>query len=303
MAGVINRGSHPKALWPGIAKWWGVNYERNPQTWKQIFDVMSSNMAYEEDVESIGFGLMSTKSEGGSISYDTAQQGTVSRYTHLTYGLGYIVTMEELDDNLYEKVSYRRASRLAQSVAETEEVVHANVLNRAFTAAYAGGDGKELLATDHPTASGNQSNELSTAADMSEASIEDLLTQIRQAKNSRGLQIMIRARKLIVPPALEFEAHRIVKSVLQNDSANNAINVLRATNAFPDGITVWNYLTDSDAWFIKTTCPDGLTHYTRKAATFDQDNDFDTKNLKASVIARWSQGWSDFRGLYGSPGA
>lgn len=300
---VITTGSHPKALWPGIKKWWGVQYNRHDPMWSKIFDVQSSSQAYEEDVETIGFGLMSTKTEGGSISYDTAQQGTVSRYTAITYALGYMVTMEELEDNLYEKVSFKRSSRLARSGYETEEIVHANVLNRAFTPAYAGGDGKELIATDHPTASGNQSNELTTAADLSEASIEDLVIQIMDAKDSRGLRFSNKPKSLIVPNALHFEANRIVKSVLQNDTANNAVNVVKMLNTFPNGILTWSYLTDPDAWFIQTDCMDGLTHYTRKAMTFDQDNDFDTKNLKASMIARWSQGWSNFRSIYGTPGA
>lgn len=300
---VMTRASHPKALWPGIKRWWGINYEKNEKIWSKIFETQTSTQAWEEDVESVGFGLMSVKTESGSIAYDTAQQGTVSRYNHRTFALGYQVTMEELEDNLYEKVSMRRSARLAQSVYETEETVHAMVFNRAFNSSFAGGDGVELLSAAHPTASGLQSNKLAVGADLSEASIEDMLTQIRLATNSRGLRIAIKARSLIVPAALEFEAHRIVKSVLQNDTANNAVNVLKMMNVFPDGITVWNYLTDPDAWYVKTNASEGLTHYTRKAATFDQDNDFDTKNLKASVVARWSEGWSDWRGLYGSEGA
>ena len=300
---VITTGSHPKALWPGIKKWWGVEYNRHEPVWSKIFDVQSSNQAYEEDVEAIGFGLMSVKSEGGSIAYDTAQQGTVSRYTAITYGLGYIVTMEELDDNLYEKVSLKRASRLARSAYETEEIVHANVLNRAFDSNFVGGDGVELCATNHPSASGNQSNELTVAADMSEASLEDLVIQTMDAKDSRGLRFSNKPKKLIVPNALHFEAHRIVKSVLQNDTANNAVNVIKAQNTFPEGVMTWAYLSDPDAFFIQTDCMDGLTHYTRKAMAFEQDSDFDTKNAKASVIARWSQGWSNWRSIYASPGA
>jgi hypothetical protein len=300
---VITTGSHPKALWPGIKAWWGTNYKRHEPMWKQIFEMASSTQNYEEDVEDVGFGLLNVKQQGGSISYDTAHQGTVSRYSHLTYGLGYIVTMEELQDNLYEKVSFKRSGRLARSVYETEEIVHANVFNRAFSSTYAGGDGKELIATDHGTASGNQSNELTTPADLSEASLEDLTIQIMQATDSRGLKFSNNPKRLIVPPALHYEAHRIVKSVLQNDTANNAVNVLKMQNTFPNGILTWRYLTDPDAYFIQTDCMEGLKHYTRMAPDFMQDNDFDTSNLKAKVVARWSQGWSDWRQIYGSEGA
>lgn len=299
---VINTGSHPKLLWPGIKRVWGLEYKRHEPIWPKMFESLTSGQAYEEDVEVVGFGLMSVKGQGGGVTYDTSQQGYVSRYTHLTYSLGYIVTMEELDDNLYEKASLKRATRLARSVYETEEIVHANVFNRAFTSAYAGGDGKELCATDHPTVSGNQSNELTTAADLSEASIEDLVTQMRMAKDSRGIMFQNKSRTLIVPVQLDFEARRILGSTLQPGTANNDINVLKQGGVIPEMVSS-PYLTDEDAWFIRTDCPEGLTHYTRKAATFDTDDDFDTKNLKASAVARWSQGWSNWRGLYGSPGA
>lgn len=299
---VITTASHPKALWPGVKKFWGVEYAKYEKLWPKVFDVQTSDQAYEEDVETVGFGLMSVKSQGGSVAYDTAQQGYVSRYTALTYAIGYMVTMEELQDNLYEKVSFKRVSRLARSVWETEEVVHFNVFNRAFNSSFAGGDGKELCATDHPTASGNQSNELATAADMSEAAIEDLCIQIMNATDSRGLRFMNKPKKLLVPTALHFEAKRILNSTLQNDSANNAVNVLKSEGVFDEIITS-PYLTDSDAWFILTDCPDGLTHYTRMPVEFGKDNDFDTKNLKASAVMRYSQGWSNWRGIYGTPGA
>jgi hypothetical protein len=300
---IITTGSHPKALWPGIKKWWGTEYNRREPIWKKCFDMAESTQHYEEDVEDVGFGLLQVKNQGNGISYDTAQQGTVSRYTHITYGLGYIVTMEELQDNLYEKISFKRSGRLARSVFETEEVVHANVFNRAFNATFTGGDGVSLLNASHPTASGNQSNILAVAADISEAALEDLCIQIADAVDSRGLRFANKPRCLLVPNALRFEANRIVKSVLQNDTNNNAVNVLKMLNEFPDGIIVNPYFTDTDAWFIRTDCPDGLTHYTRMPATFDQDNDFDTSNAKAKVVARWSQGWSNFRNLYGSAGA
>ncbi len=297
---VINTGSFPKLLWPGIKRVWGMEYKRNTPVWNKVFESLTSDQAYEEDVEAVGFGLMAVKTQGGAVSYDTAQQGVVSRYTHLTYGLGYSVTMEEIQDNLYEKVSMKRATRLARSVYETEEIVHANVLNRAFNSSYAGGDGKELCATDHPSIAGSQQNELTTAADLSEASLEDMMILINGATDSRGLKVNIMPKKLIVPRQLEFDAARIMKSSLTPDSANNAANVVRGSI---DEVVMWRYLTDEDAWFVTTDCPEGLTHYTRMAAEFDEDKEFSTKNANYSVVARWSQGWSNWRGIFGTPGA
>ena len=299
---VITTGSHPKALWPGVKKWWGTEYARKEPVWKQIFDVSTSDQMYEEDVESVGFGLLQTKAEGAGIAYDTAQQGTVSRYTHVTYALGYIVTMEQLMDNLYEKVSFKQASKLARSTYETEETVHANVLNRGFNSSYTGGDGIELFSTAHPTASGTQSNHLTTAADLSESSMEDMAIQVMNFTDSRGLRFNARVKRLILPNNLAFDAARILKSVQQNDTANNAINALKAMGTVPETV-VWSHLTDTDAWFMQTDCQDGLTHYTRMAATLEKDSDFDTSNAKAKTVARWSQGWSNFRGCIASPGA
>lgn len=301
---VINTGSHPKALWPGIKRWYGMNYQRYQPIWPKMFEVMESTQSYEETVEDVGFGLMSVKGQGSAVSYDTAQQGTVSRFVNLTYSLGYAVTMEEIQDNLYEKLSFKRSGRLARSVAETFEIVHANVFNRGFNSSYTGGDGVSLFSTAHPTANGTQSNRLAVDADISEASIEDMIVQIMNATDTRGLRFNNMVRGLFVSTANFFEANRIVSSVLQNDTANNATNVIKATNQFPDGILVNPYFDDSDAWFIRTTCADGgLVHFDRMAPTFDQDNDFDTKNLKASVITRFSTGWDNWRQIYGSSGA
>ena len=300
---VITTGSHPKALWPGVYKFWGTTYERFEPIWPKLFEKRDSEKAYEEAVEAVGFGLMSVKAQGAALTYDTAQQGPTSRFTHRTYSLGFMVTLEELINNLYEEVSFKRASRLAKSVYETEEVVHANVFNRAFNSTFTGGDGVEMISTAHPTASGNQSNELTVAADISEASIEDLSVQIRNTTDARGLRTLNKPRMLIVPPALEPDAYRILKSVLQNDSANNAVNYIKASGMFPEGILCNPYLTDTDAWFIKTDCQDGLIHFTRMAATYEQDNDFDTKNAKSAVVCMWSEGWMDWRQCFGSSGA
>lgn len=300
---VINTGSHPKALWPGVYKFWGVNYKKFEPIWSKIFEVRDSTKNYEESVESVGFGLMSVKNQGQALTYDTAQQGPTSRFTHRTYSLGFMCTMEEIMDNQYEELSFKRASRLAKSVYETEEIVHSNIFNRAFNSSFVGGDGVSMISASHPTASGLQSNILAVAADISEASIEDLSVQIRLTTDSRGLRTKNFPRMLIVPPALEPEAYRILKSVLQNDSANNAVNYIKASGMFPEGIICNPYLTDTDAWFIKTDMQDGLIHFTRMEATYEQDNDFDTKNAKSAVVCRWIEGWQDWRQIWGSSGA
>lgn len=300
---VITTGSHPKALWPGVRKFVMGEYSEHPTEYDKVFDMQSSKMAYEEDVETTGFGLAQIKSEGAAVAYDTHSQGFTKRYTHVAYAKGYIVTREELDDNQYKSRSFKRGKALAFSFRTTKEIVAANVLNRAFSNSYLGGDAKELIATDHPTLAGNQSNELSVAADLSEAALEDMLTQIMEAKNSRGLQIAIRGDKLIVPPALAFTAERILKSSLQNDTADNAINAIRSMGLLRGGVMVNHYLTDNDAWFIKTDAPDGLLGFQRTPFEFTQDNDFDTENAKAKGYERYTFGWTDWRGLFGSEGA
>lgn len=300
---VMTTGNHPKALWPGVKAWYGVEYNKHPKIWPQLFETRTSDQSYEEIVETTGFGLLAVKSQGGSISYDTASQGATSRFVNITYGLGYIVTMEELQDNLYEKVSNARASRLARSVYETEEVTHANVFNRAFNPSYTGGDGKELLATDHPTMNGSQSNELATPSDLNEAAVEDLLTQIADATDSRGLRIMLKPMCLAVSNADQWEAIRILNSALRPGTANNDVNAIKHTGALSKGAVVNPYFTDPDAWFIPTDAPEGLLHFNRMAFKFDKDTDFNTKNALASVVGRYSHGHGDWRGLFGSSGS
>lgn len=222
MAGVITTGNHPRALWPGMHAFWGRVYNEFPMEWKELFTVQeSSGKNYEEDTEVTGFGLAPVKTEGASVSYDSETQGPTTRYTHVAYALGYIVTREELDDNLYEIVSKRRIRGLAFSMRQTKEIVGANIYNRAFNSSFTGGDGLEMCSTAHVTIDGTQSNELATAADFSEASLEDLLIQIGNAKNSRGLRICLMGRKLIVPNDLTFEAQRVLNSTLRVDTANN----------------------------------------------------------------------------------
>lgn len=304
MVGVINTGSFPKALWEGVNAWFGQKYDQHGTEWTALFESYDSRKNYEEDVQAVSFGLAPEKSEGAGLIYDSMQQGYVSRYTHVAYALGFIVTREEQDDNLYEELSMKRAGLLAYSMAETKENVGANIYNRAFNSSYTGGDSKELVATDHPNSvgGGTFSNELNPAADLSEQSIEDLCIQIGQATNDRGLKMALKPKRLIIPVNLQFEATRILKSTLQNDTGNNAVNALRSMNMIPE-MAVNHYLTDVDAWFIRTDCPEGLKHFNRVSRKLENDNDFDTKNLKASAYERYSFKWSDPRGLYASSGA
>lgn len=304
MAGVITTGNFPKALWPGVKAFWGRSYDQHVKKYVDLFDIETSDKAYEEDVLATGFGLAPVKTEGASTQYDSESQGYVSRYTHIAYSLGYVVTLEEIEDCKYDEVSKRRTQGLAFSMNQTREVICANVYNRAFTAAYTGGDGKEMIATDHSTLSGNQANEPTAAADFSEASLEDMVIQTMDAKNDRGLRIALMPETLIVPTALAFEATRVLKSTLQNDTANNAINAVRSMNVIPGGVKVNPYLSDSDAWFLRTNAPRGLLMYDRSGGVrFTQDGDFDTDNVKYKAYMRFIPKWTDFRGVYGSPGA
>jgi hypothetical protein len=304
MAGPITTGSHPKALWPGIHEWFGRTYDEHEVEYTHLFDTdSSSEKAYEEDVEATGFGLAPVKPEGRAVSYDTESQGYTKRYTHVAYSSGYIVTYEEMKDNLYEKVSKRRSGALAFSFRQTKENVGANVWNRGFNSSYLGGDGVELFSNAHPTVNGTQSNILAVASDLNEASIEDMVIQIMDSRNSRGLRFSNMPRCLIVPRSLWFEANRVLKSTLQNDTANNALNVLKSTNTFPEGIKMNHYLSDQDAWFIRTNCKNGMTVFDRDIQPFMQDNDFDTSNLKAKKYERYVFGWTDWRQAFATPGA
>ncbi len=298
---VITTGNHPKALWPGVEAFWGLSYAKHRDETQDLFDVKNSRKAYEELVESTSFGLAQVKSQGSSISYDSHQQGPVTRAIHVTYGLGYIVTEEELEDNLYMEVSEGRVSGLAFSIATTDNINGANIYNRAFNSSYVFGDGVEICSTAHPTLDGTQSNELAVGAALSETSLEDLLIQIGQAKNSRGLQISFMGQSLHVPVNLEFEATRILQSVLQNDTANNAVNAIKQLGLLPGGVKVNHYFTDTNNWFVRTNIPTaGLTKYIRRAVSFAKDNDFDTGNAKAKATFRNSYTVGDFRALYGS---
>ena len=301
--GPITTGSHPKALWPGIHAWWGRDYNDHPKEWPELMDEESSDMNYEEEVKITSFGLAPVKAQGAGIMYDSEMQGQVTRYTHLTYGLGYIVTMEELMDNLYEKVSKTRATALARSHRITEEIVCADVYNNAFDTLFPGSDGVPLLSASHPNVTGGTySNLMASAADLSETALEDLIIQMGGATDDRGLQIAVMAQRLIVHRANWFNANRILESVFQNDTPNNAVNVLKALNSIPKGVCQNHYLDAPNSWFLRTDVSHGLRRFTRMKANLEQDNDFDTKNAKASAVQRFSVGWSDPLGLFGSEG-
>ena len=301
--GVITTGNTPKALWPGIKAWWGRVYDEHNEEYPYAFDIGNSTQNYEEDVLIGGFGLAPTKEEGQSIGYDSEIQGYVSRYTNVVYGIGYITTREEIEDNLYETVGMRRAGAAAFSLRQTEENVCANVYNRAFNSSYVGGDGVEMIATNHPTRNGDQSNELTVAADLSESALEDLIIQMMGATNDRGLKISLMPKVLLIHRNDWFEATRILKSVLQNNTANNAINALKANNSIPEGAQVNHYFSDNDAWFIRSNARDGMKYYLRRDKKFEEDNDFDTHNRKAQCHKRFSVGWTDWRGIWGSAGS
>ena len=300
--GVITTGSHPKALWPGVHEFWGQIYDAHAAEYPDLYEQDDSEKAYEEDVQITGFGLAPVKLQGDGISYDSEVQGPVTRYTHIAYALGYIVTYEELKFNLYEQVSMRRAKANAFSMNQTIEYVAAFLYNIAFVTTYfTTGDGVALVSTAHVnTSGGTYSNELSPSADLSEAALEDICIQIMGVQTDRGLLVSIMPESLHIPRQEWFNANRILKSVLQSDTANNNINVLKATNAFPKGIKMNHYFTNQSYWFVRTNCPNGMTMFWAERPNFSQDNDFDTKNAKAASYMMFSVGATDPRGLFGS---
>jgi hypothetical protein len=303
MATPVNTGSFAKALWPGVNAWYGKAYNEYPVEWDKLFEKHSSRRNYEQDVGTSGFGLLAIKPEGAPTSYDTEQQGFTTTYRHTVYSLGFVVTQEMMDDDLYDVVAPRRAKQLAFSARQTKEVNGANVYNRAYTAGFVGGDGVVLLANNHPNvAGGTWSNILATASDLSEAALEQACIDISLLKDDRGLTIALVGDRLIIPPQLEFEAARILKTQYRVGTDNNDINALKELGKFRQGAVVNHFLTDQDAWFIRTNATDGMKYFERKPDTFTMDNDFDTENAKFKVQGRYSFGWSDPRGLFGSPG-
>jgi hypothetical protein len=296
----ITRSTFPALLWPGIQAIFGQNYEKLDKEYTRIFDVRTSKKAYEKVTEATGLGLAAVKSEGGSILYDNPSPGATSVFTHVTYGLGYIITREAEEDNQYQEVAEGNAASLPWSMLTTKEIVHANILNRGFDTSYVGGDGKPLFSATHPTANGTFSN-IITAADLSEASLEDGLSTLMAATNSAGLPIALRAVRLIVSPGQIFNATRILQSDSRVGTANNDLNAIKTLGLVPE-IVVNHYLTDTDAWFLQTNVPNGLISYQRRALELRDDSDFDTENHKHKATERYSAGWADPRGIFGNTG-
>lgn len=298
----INTGSFGKALWPGINEWYGKSYDEFDVEWDKVFTTRKSRKNFEEDVSISSFGLALQKGEGSPVTYDSEQQGFVDRYTHVVYALGFIITKEMVDDDLYDVAGERKAKGLAFSMRQTKEVVAANVLNRAFNASFTFGDGVSLINSSHPNvAGGTFANLIAVAADISEAALEQACIDIGKYTNDRGLRIAVKPQKLIVPVDLDFEANKIMETQYEVGTNNNTVNLVRSR--FPKGVAINHYLTDTDAWFIITNVPNGMTHFERDADSFAQDDDFDTDNAKFKARGRYSFGCSDKRSIYGSPGA
>lgn len=302
--GVINTGTHPKLLWPGVYTTWGQVYAEHAKEYSDLYEEQDSNKAYETGVQVTGFGLAPVKGEGQPVTYDSEVQGIITNYVHIAYALGFIVTKEELEDNLYKEVATRRAKANAFSMTQTIENVAAFLYNNAFVNTYfTTGDGQPLISSAHVQATGGTfSNQLTPGADLSEAALEDLSIQIMGTTTDRGLLINIMPTSLHVPRQEWYNANRILKSVLQSNTASNNINVLKATNAFPGGIKMNHYFTAPHNWFVRTNCPEGMTMFWRNRPEFDKDNDFDTKNAKAASYMRFSVGCTDPRGIFGVNG-
>ena len=300
----ISRSQLMKELEPGLNALFGMEYDRYDDEWAEIFETESSDRAFEEEVMLAGFGQAPVKAEGAAVSFDTANEAYTARYTHETIALAFAITEEAVEDNLYDRLSTRYTRALARSMSNTKEVKGANILNNAFDSTYTFGDGKELCATDHPTVGGGSlRNELSTAADLNETSLEQALIDIAAFIDERGLLVAVQGRKLVVPPALQFVADRLMASTLRPGTADNDINAMRNMGMLPDGYTVNHYLTDTDAFFIKTDAPNGFKHFDRSPVRTSMEGDFDTGNVRYKARERYSFGVSDPRCVFGSPGA
>jgi hypothetical protein len=299
----ISRMQLVKELEPGLNALFGLEYDRYENQHTEIFDLENSDRAFEEEVMLGGFGNAEVKPEGSGVVYEQAQETFTARYSHETVALAFSLTEEAVEDNLYDKISTRYTKALARSMANTKQIKAANVLNRAFNSSFLGGDDKELCATDHPTLSGTQKNELSTAADLNETSLEQMLIDIADMKDERGMKIALRGMKMIIPVNLQFTAERLMKSAGRQGTADNDINAVRSMGMVPQGYVVNNFLTDTDAFFIKTDAPNGLKMFTRAPIRTAMEGDFDTGNVRYKARERYSFGFSDWRGIFGSPGA
>ena len=299
----MNRAVFASQLEPGLNALFGLEYRQYPEQWREIFEANTSVKAFEEDVLLEGFGEAAVKPEGGSITFDTAAELWTARYNHDTIALAFSLTEEAEEDGLYGSLGKRYVKALARSMAHTKEITASNVLNNGFDGSYTGGDGLELLSTAHVTANGTQSNELTTSADLNETSLEQLLINISDAVDDRGIPAAFTGEALILPTALQFVATRLLESTLRTATAENDINAVRSGGYLPQGFKVNQRLTDNDAWFVTTDCPDGMKMFQRRAIKKGLEGDFETGNIRYKVSERYSFGWTNWRGIYGSPGA
>ncbi len=298
----INRAQLAKELEPGLNALFGLEYKRYENEAAQIFSQESSDRAFEEEVMLVGFGEAAVKPEGSAVAFDTAKESFTARYVHDTIALAFALTEEAVEDNLYDTLSARYTKALARSMAYTKQVRGANVLNNAFSVT--GGDGVTLASTAHPTTFGGTfSNRSATDADINETSLEQAMIDIAGFIDERGLKIAMNGRKLIIPVNIQFVADRILNSTLRVGTADNDINALRNMGMLPEGYTVNHYLTDTDAWYVKTDCPNGLKHFVRAALATGMEGDFDTGNMRYKARERYSFGYSDPRCVYASQGS
>ena len=299
----MNRASFAKMLEPGLNTLFGLEYDSYPSEWEGVFSTNSSNRAFEEDVLLEGFGNAPVKTEGAAISYDSASQQWTARYQHETIALAFAITEEAEEDGQYGSVTSRYTKALARSMSSTKEIKGANVLNNGFSSSFTGGDGVALFSTAHPTRAGNQSNTLATAADLSETSLESILINIADMKDDRGLRIAAQGVKLVIPTAYSFVAERLLESQLRTATSDNDLNAIKSGGYLPQGYHVMRRLTDSDAWFVQTDVPDGLKYFQRTALKKGMEGDFSTGDYRYKVRERYSFGFTDWRGAFGSEGA
>jgi phage major head subunit gpT-like protein len=300
----ISRAQLLKELLPGLNALFGMEYSRYGEEHKEIYEAETSERSFEEETKLAGFGQAPVKDEGSAVAYDNAQEAFTARYNHETIALGFSVTEEAVEDNLYDTLSARYTKALARSMSNTKQVKASNVLNNGWDSSYTGGDGKVLFATDHPLVSGgSNSNTQSTAADLNESSLENAIIQIAAWTDERDLLIAAKPRKLIIPPALQFVATRLLDTEQRTGTADNDINAIRNNGAIPEGYAINHYLTDTDGYFLTTDVPNGLKHFTRTSLTTSMDGDFDTGNVRYKARERYSFGWSDPLGMWGSQGA
>jgi hypothetical protein len=300
----ISRAQLLKELLPGLNALFGMEYKRYGEEHKEIYETESSERSFEEETKLSGFSSAPVKNEGNSIAYDNAQEAWTARYTHETIALGFSLTEEAVEDNLYDTLSARYTKSLARAMAYTKQVKAANVLNNGFTAAFAGGDGQPLFSNAHPLVSGGTNSNIPTvAADLNETSLENAVIQIAAWTDERALLIAAKPRKLIIPPALQFVATRLLETELRVGTTDNDVNALKNNGSIPEGYAINHFLTDTNAWFLTTDVPNGMKHFVRAPLTTSMDGDFDTGNVRYKSRERYSFGWSDPLGMYGSVGA